>query len=727
MEALDRPQRAFGAAVAGAAAFFVMITTAHFAVGEELAARVSMMGLVACGAITWASSFHRARHAAGRRASAWFVLSFGAVCGVLANSWWLAVDLTTLPDEWSGRSDPLLLAALVFCLVGLVLFPPVRRRRADLARMVLDGLVIGGSVLFLTSVTVFPQLLMASPESGVSGHAQLLFLPVMDVLIATLAVLLITRAGRTSRVPLMLLGTGFSLYAVSDLAYAVLSAQQAQALGTAGDLGWIAGYLLFALAARHPAAGLNPQGESQETSPVLSTIVLFALFLSAAVVGVVASLTGRVSLAAWLVWLAMLIAVVIRQLVLVIDNERLRRNLQVRVRERTRELRELTKEQELLLTSVGDGIYRVDGVGAITFVNTATEMLLSRNETELIGHNAHDLFHAPRPDGTAFPAEGCYINEAIGSGLTVRGEDDLYVRGDGEVITVEATASPLQDEEGIRGAVVVFRDVSQRREVERLKGEFVSIVSHELRTPLTSIRGSLGLVSGGAFGTLPPQAGRMVEIAVAGTDRLTRLINDILDIERIEAGTLPMTLTTCAVEPLCAEAAAALAGMSADAGVEVRLGACRGTVWADQDRVIQTLINLAGNAIKFSDPGTEVWIEARPAGDMVELSVSDHGRGIPEDKLDAIFGRFTQIDSSDARDKGGTGLGLAISRTIVERLGGRIWAESFPGKGSVFRFNLPVEPPPIVPEEPTDRDPWALRETGSTQGGQSPEELDRTR
>ena len=268
-------------------------------------------------------------------------------------------------------------------------------------------------------------------------------------------------------------------------------------------------------------------------------------------------------------------------------------------------------------------------------------------------------------------------------------EEDTYLRADGTMFPVEITASPLLDEERISGAVVVFRDVTQRHEVDRMKNEFLSVVSHELRTPLTSIRGSLGLLSSGALMELTPQAERMVSIAVESSDRLTRLINDILDIERIQSGKLPMSLVPRDASALLRATAVELGGLAAASEVRIQIGACEGRVLADEDRIVQTLTNLVGNAIKFSPPGSTVRLETEVAADQVTFSVSDTGRGIPDDKLEAVFAPFEQVDSSDARQKGGTGLGLAISRGIVERHGGRIWAESLLGSGTTVRFTLP--------------------------------------
>ncbi|MCW2791730.1 MAG: Two-component hybrid sensor and histidine kinase regulator, partial [Nocardioides sp.] len=240
-----------------------------------------------------------------------------------------------------------------------------------------------------------------------------------------------------------------------------------------------------------------------------------------------------------------------------------------------------------------------------------------------------------------------------------------------------------------RGAVVVFRDVTQRREVDRMKNEFLSVVSHELRTPLTSIRGSLGLLAAGTLGELTPRADSMVTIALQSSERLTRLINDLLDMERIESGTRPMEVTALDASYLCAAAAKQIDGLATSVGVKVALGTCEGRVLADEDRIMQTLTNLLGNAIKYSDAGGVVTMDAAERDGMVVFRVLDQGRGIPADKLESIFERFEQVDSCDARQKGGTGLGLAISRSIVERHGGRIWAESEVGSGTTVLFTLP--------------------------------------
>jgi hypothetical protein len=236
----------------------------------------------------------------------------------------------------------------------------------------------------------------------------------------------------------------------------------------------------------------------------------------------------------------------------------------------------------------------------------------------------------------------------------------------------------------------IFRDVTARLEIERMKDEFVSTVSHELRTPLTSIRGALGLLTAGVLSAEPAKARRMLEIAVTNTDRLIRLINDILDIERIESGRVKLEKRSCPAASLMAQAMDSVRELANRAGVKLELFPASGSLLADPDRVVQTLTNLVDNAIKFSPSSSTVTLRATARRGEMLFEVKDQGRGIPADKLGVIFERFQQVDASDEREKGGTGLGLAICRSIVDQHGGRIWVESEVGQGSSFYFTLPL-------------------------------------
>jgi DNA-binding response OmpR family regulator len=217
-------------------------------------------------------------------------------------------------------------------------------------------------------------------------------------------------------------------------------------------------------------------------------------------------------------------------------------------------------------------------------------------------------------------------------------------------------------------------------------------VSHELRTPLTSIRGSLGLLSTGLLGEVNEKAANLLRIAVNNSDRLVRLINDILDLERMESGRAPLSFRACSLSELAQQAIEAVTPVADSASVKLVLRASAFEFVADPDRLQQVMTNLLSNAIKFSPPDSMVTVAVEQFDEGVSLSVRDEGRGIPEDKLETIFDRFQQVDASDSRQKGGTGLGLAICRTIVEQHGGRIWAEQNPVRGTTFRVFLPADP-----------------------------------
>jgi PAS domain S-box-containing protein len=327
-----------------------------------------------------------------------------------------------------------------------------------------------------------------------------------------------------------------------------------------------------------------------------------------------------------------------------------------------------------VMTSAAEGIITLTPEGRGVFVNPSAARMLGYEPAELQGRMLFDLI----------------VEGEIRSGESDAVGDERLRRKDGTTFPVIFSSTPIRLESGATtGIVVTFTDITERREVERIKDEFVSVVGHELRTPLTSIRGSLGLMAGGVFGELDEQGKRMLDIAVSNTDRLVRLINDILDIERIEAGRVTLHRVRCRSDGLVAHAIEAMRGQADTAGVPLLGNADPVVLLADPDRILQTLTNLISNAIKFSPRGEEVRITAHAVGETVLFSVSDRGRGIPADKREAIFERFGQVDASDSRERGGFGLGLPIARSIVEQHAGRIWVDSEPGRGSTFWFTLP--------------------------------------
>ncbi|NES69997.1 MAG: cell wall metabolism sensor histidine kinase WalK, partial [Okeania sp. SIO2D1] len=258
-----------------------------------------------------------------------------------------------------------------------------------------------------------------------------------------------------------------------------------------------------------------------------------------------------------------------------------------------------------------------------------------------------------------------------------------------------------QEKDEVKGFFSLTSDISDRKAIERMKDEFISVVSHELRTPLTSIHSSLKILATGKLGNLSSKGKRMLTIADEQTDRLVRLVNNVLDLQRIQSGKVKMNKKACQAMELMIEASQTMQTMAQEHEINLFTQPVAFLVWANHDYIVQTLTNLLSNSIKFSPPNSTVFLSAKmklPQESSkrekqipcVTFEVKDEGQGIPANKLETIFERFQQVDSSDSRKKGGTGLGLTICRQIIEEHGGKIWAESCLGKGSTFYFTLPI-------------------------------------
>jgi PAS domain S-box-containing protein len=352
-------------------------------------------------------------------------------------------------------------------------------------------------------------------------------------------------------------------------------------------------------------------------------------------------------------------------------------------------LRMATRQRELILESVGDGIYGIDLEGRLTFMNQAAARMLGYTPEQLTGRDVHELIQHTHADGTPYLRSNNPILKAMRRREPIRMSDEVFWCMDGNAIPVEFSANPLLEHGQISGMVVAFQDVSERRRLEKMKEEFISTVSHELRTPLTSLRASLGLISSGSLDKRPEKQRQMVQMAIGNCDRLVRLVNDILDFDSVEKGKLPLDQQPVESADLLRRAADVAHSTATQAHITFRIDASPAKVLADESRILKVLNELVSNAIKFSPPETLVRLATQPNGeDEIRFSVEDQGRGIAPEKLERIFDRFQQGDASDSRDLGGTGLGLALCRSIVEQHGGRIWAESQPGHGSRFLFTL---------------------------------------
>jgi PAS domain S-box-containing protein len=344
-----------------------------------------------------------------------------------------------------------------------------------------------------------------------------------------------------------------------------------------------------------------------------------------------------------------------------------------------------------LLKSVTDvrpvGIIIVGPAGKIIHANSEMERMFGYAQDELIGQAVDVLVptsvRAQHAEHRAQFAAHPEIRMARNRSLTAR-------RKDGTEFPVEVGLNPIPARGGVL-VVGVIADISERRRIEGLKDEFVATVSHELRTPLTSIAGALGLLVGNAGGTLPSSAMRLLTIAYTNCQRLVRLVNSILAMEKIESGKVVFVLKRVEVQSLVKRAIEANQAFAETYRVRIRLDAAStdGDIRADPDWVDQVVTNLLSNAIKFSPPGEEVVIATEKRGKTVRISVRDHGHGVPAEFKLHIFEKFAQADASDARQQGGTGLGLSIVKQIVTRLGGEVSFADAPGGGAIFHVELP--------------------------------------
>lgn len=365
------------------------------------------------------------------------------------------------------------------------------------------------------------------------------------------------------------------------------------------------------------------------------------------------------------------------------------KNLESRVAERTLDLDVSERRQRSIVENMVDGLITIDNKGLIQSFNTAAINLFGYQGNEVIGHNIKMLMPEPyhsEHDGYLQNYNQTGKKKIIGVGREVEG-----LRKNGSTFPLElAVAEMIVSGETIYTGVV--RDITERKEMDKMKNEFISTVSHELRTPLTSIRGSLGLLTSGTVGELPKSANDMLKIASNNTERLLLLINDILDIQKIESGKMSFNFERLDLNGFVNQAIAEHAEYGKQHGVTFILGRIlEGVhVFADKDRLMQVMGNLLSNAAKFSNHGDNIEISvARHHDDRLRISITDYGAGIPDEFQPKLFERFTQSDSSDTRAKGGTGLGLSISKVITEKHGGLIGFVSKEGIGSTFYIELP--------------------------------------
>ncbi len=369
------------------------------------------------------------------------------------------------------------------------------------------------------------------------------------------------------------------------------------------------------------------------------------------------------------------------------------RALLSRERERDASLADLSDSearQRALIAGVPDILVTVNAGGEIRSFKPPVEAGNQSWVDAMVGHRIPDVLPPHVADRLM---DGVSRSLRTGRPQSTEFTMDMsaVTPGTPAALDFEARIVPVSGQE----VLVIARDITELKRVERLKSEFVSTVSHELRTPLTSIRGALSLIASGALGELQPRGTKLVQIGLNNSERLVRLINDLLDMEKIESGQLEFQMRPLEIPALVQRAAEDNRAYAQEFGVvlEARVSPAPVVVFGDEDRLLQVLTNLISNAVKFSPRNSVVTISVDVTDDRVQVAVRDRGPGIPPEFRHRIFGRFAQADSSLTRQKGGTGLGLSISKAIVERHMGRLSFEDHPGGGTVFTVELPLAEP----------------------------------
>ncbi|MCQ8127514.1 response regulator [Methylomonas rivi] len=343
-----------------------------------------------------------------------------------------------------------------------------------------------------------------------------------------------------------------------------------------------------------------------------------------------------------------------------------------------------------LLNTLSDALITIDRQGIVKTFNPAAELIFGYPAREVIGEKINMLMPQPHSD-----EHDKYMDRYINTGhkhIIGTDREVMALRKDGSTFPIELAVSEMW-QDGELQFTGLIKDITERKKIERLKNEFISTVSHELRTPLTSIRGALGLINSGLCGPLPDKVNALLTIATNNTERLLLLINDILDIEKIESGHLRFDFKRLVLADLIEKAITDCSSYAVEHQIQFAFSAADRLVQvnADPDRLIQVINNLLSNAAKFSPKNGTVDVSLNLRPGFARISIADHGAGIPREFLPRLFDKFSQVDGSDKRHTGGTGLGLSIAKAIVEKHQGKIGVETAEGAGTTFHVDLPLQ------------------------------------
>ena len=611
----------------------------------------------------------------------------------------LAGNVLYLAYEWNGGTAPfpslcdaLYLMGYVFMIIGLVSFGSLQQSNLNRIPFWLDFSVVAVGTSMALWAFVLEPIFAVQPPSLLEGVVAFGY-PIGDILILFgIFTVLLRRPPATSALAVNLLILAFFITAIADLIYLRQALDNTYQSGTWLDSSWMVYYLFAMWAAvvqfyRLPMAlEATPAPQSPRIwLPYPAMLVGYSsLFVVAASI-----LTSKIGVMI-MCSVGLTSLVITRQIIAVradlatqakasavaADLDRAHADL---ARQRVElALHQSEAGRRALFDALPDTVLWLNPAGVILEARVAQDDTLGLSQRNLRGTMLTTLF---------VPIASERLLVQIAQTVDSRaGQVAEYKRATITGRDIEARTF-LNAEE----VVMIIRDISERARVEQLKNEFVSIVSHELRTPLTSIRGSLGLISGGVTGEIPEQARQMIGIAHANSERLVRLINDILDIQKIEAGAMTLHVQPLHLQSLIERTIADNTAFAAQFNVTLALHSASEAVWvqADVDRLVQVFTNVISNAVKFSPAHAVVAIHVRREGNKACVAISDCGPGIPEAFHSQLFHKFAQADSSDSRRKTGSGLGLSIAKALIEQFAGTISFTSTLGCGTTFVVSLP--------------------------------------
>ncbi|MCP8999092.1 response regulator [Pseudarthrobacter sp. RMG13] len=663
------------------------------------------------------SCAHAAWHG-GVNARAWALMSVAAYVWAAGQAVWTYFGLANNHVyPFPSLADALFLAYSVPAAVALFSFKrPGGTTRVGLARTVLDAAVIAGSVLVVSWYTALGPAFSA--EGDLLTHLTTIAYPVVDVVIMSLVLVLGMRRQSGERLPWLCFGGGLLLLTITDSTYVRLTFDGVTGVtGSPLALGWIGAFLLIALAPLLPYAE-NPRPDRRAFALALEMLPYVPILV--AVMMIAQPHVSEMSAFLLTVARTTVACILVRQVLIIIENLTLTTGLEQEVAARTAELEGLGA----IVSSSTDAILSTTPDGMITSWNPGAQHQYGYTAEEAIGRDARFLL----PPGSTDGAEDEVFGQLRDSGEAMSFEIE-HQRKDGAIIPVSVTISPIRDGETVRGIAVIARDITLRRAAEqelkaareaalessRLKSEFLATMSHEIRTPMNGVVGLTALL----LETPLDQTQKQYAQGVKGAgEALLSLINDILDFSKLEAGKVDLDIRAFDPRALVEEVAGLLTEPAQAKNLEL-IAYCEPDVPArlhgDSGRIRQILLNLASNAVKFTAAG-EVSIrvttetpDAKPgATAMVSFEVRDTGIGIDPLHHARLFESFSQADASTTRRYGGTGLGLAICSRLTEAMDGEIGLDSAPGEGSTFWFRIPV---PVAPPS-TDPAPTAGFLTG---------------